>query len=794
MSGLFEDIAVGAQIARAELRDLLHRNDSRRQRAALGLVALLVVPLWLTFVRQGYAVGVQSRDGTTVEVVAAARNILAPGLVVVVLFGGLSAAQSLARNAVRPLVLTTASTRAVVVGKLLYLLSTWLLVLVFAAGPVVAYAAGARAPAFPLALAIGGVPLLLLTMSGGLSLAYLLWLTVERLGLPEGARRLVTASFSVVGFLFAFGLGLSLGQTTGEGGVSLPTDDPVVPLGWYADLLFVGSPVAEPLGVRTWLAALAVWGAVPLVFAALVRLAPAYWYATTADGAATGDSDGEDTAVESTPSERIGRGAGLVGRSRLLRVALCYARNVARRPDQYVYLFYYLFPVASVVAPVAANEPSATPAALGAGLVLLGVWLAGGVVGLNPLGSEGAMLSQVVLAPTPDRTFVHARLLVGVALGGLLSLVGVLLVVAWGVGLPPPAGVTLWGGLLVVVGVGAALVTSASFALGIGSVLPKFETTEVFDSLETLAPSVFAAVIHGLLSLAVLSGVAVVAAALAPGNPLGVSRWTAVATGLALVFGLVALADGSRRYAIARLHGYGRGHLRLGRPFAVYAAAGLAVLSLLLGQTVSLAAVGLLGVDLPVAVLLPVLFVVEYIGVAVVAVGFLYVSHRGLDYVDLRRPSTRELGAVAVGLAATLLVWAASATLIEGLGLPSAEHALFDPEEGDPRLLLLLVPLVVLVNGPVEELLYRNVIQKSLAERFSTPAAVAIASAIFALAHVPAYLGAGWVALAVSLALLFALSVVFGAVFVWARSLVVVAAVHGLYNATLLVGLYLTVA
>ena len=792
MSGLFGDIAVGARIARAELRDLLRRNDSRRQRAALGLVALLVVPLWLTVVRQGYAAGVQSRDGTTVAVVAVARNLLVPGLLVVVLFGGLSAAQSLARNAVRPLVLTTASTRAVVVGKLLYLLSTWLLVLVFAAGPVAAYAAGARAPVFPLALAVGGVPLLLLTMSGGLSLAYLLWLAVERLGLPEMARRLVTASFSVVGFLFAFGLGLALGQTTGDGGVSLPTGDPVVPLGWYADLLFVGSPVAEPLGVRTWLAAVAVWGAVPLAFAALLRLAPAYWYATTADGAATGD--GEDTAVESTPSERIGRGAGLVGRSRLLRVALRYARNVARRPDQYVYLFYYLFPVASVVTPVAANEPSATPAALGAGLVLLGVWLAGGVVGLNPLGSEGAMLSQVVLAPTPDRTFVHARLLVGVALGGLLSLVGVLLVVAWAVGLPALSAVTLWGGLLVVGGVGATLVTSASFALGIGSVLPKFETTEVFDSLETLAPSVFAAVIHGLLSLAVLSGVAVVAAALAPGNPLGVSRWTAVATGLALVFGLVALADGSRRYAIARLHGYGRGHLRLGRPFAVYAATGLAVLSLLLGQTVSLAAVGLLGIDLPAAVLLPVLFILEYVGVAVVAVGFLYVSHRGLDYVDLRWPSTRELGAVAVGLAATLLVWAASATLVEGLGLPSAEHALFDPGEGDPRLLLLLVPLVVLVNGPLEELLYRNVIQKSLAERFSTPAAVGIASAIFALAHVPAYLGAGWVALAVSLALLFALSVVFGAVFVWTRSLVVVAAVHGLYNATLLVGLFLTVA
>ena len=797
MAGLRTDLTVGMSIARAELRDLLRRNDSRRQRVTLALLALLAVPLWLGLLRQGYLLGVTTRDGTSAEVVPVARNVLVPGLLVVSLFGGLGAAQSLARNAVRPLVLTTASTRAVVVGKMLYLLSTWLLVLTLTAGPALAYAVGARAPVFALALVVGGVPLLLLTMGIGLSLAYLLWVAIERLGLPEVARRLVTASLSVVAFLAAFALGLSLGRTTGQGvGAGLPTGDPTVPLGWYADLLFVGSPVAEPLGARTALAVGIVWAAVPVVFGVLVRIAPAYWYATPTRGST--DRRGQSTAVpefEETPSQRIGRGDGLFDRSPTLRAALGYARHAARRPDQYVYLFYYLFPVAMVLVPLAAGSPDTAPAATGVGFVLLGVWLSGGVVCLNPLGTEGAMLSQLVLARAPARTFVHARLLVGVGIGAVLSFVGVAVVVAWGAGVPPLTLTTLWAGLLVTGSLGAVVVTSGAFALAIGSVLPKFETTEVFDSVETLVPSVFAAIIHGLLSLTVLSGGVAVTLVLAPGNPFEVPRGPAVIGAVLFVLGTVALADGSRRYAITRLREYGRIDVDPGRPFAVYAAFGLSVLSLVLGQSISLAAVVLLGFDLPVGVLLPVLFVVEYLGAVLVALGFLYVSRRGLSYLDPSVPSLRDIGAIAVGLVALLALWAASAAVIAGLGLPSAENALFDPEDGDPALLLLLVPLVLLVNGPVEELLYRNVIQKYLAEQFSTPTAVVVASVVFTLAHIPAYLtgASGVLGIVVTLGLLFGLSCVLGALYARTRSLVVVAAVHGLYNATLLVVTYLTV-
>jgi membrane protease YdiL (CAAX protease family) len=780
--GLWTDLRVGVRIARADLLDLLRRNDSRRQRVTLVLLGLVALPVWLTFVQQGYALGVESTDGIDVEVVAIARNLLVPAVLVVAVFGGLGAAQSLARDTVQPLVLTAASTRAIVVGKVLYLLATWAFLVILVLIPVVAFAVGAGAPLFLVALVGGVLPLALLTMTLGLALAYLLWLGIERLGLPERARRLVTASLSVVAFFTAFGFGVSLGAGAGST-ADLPTGDPLTPLGWYADVLFLGSPMAEQPGVRTAVAVGLVAVLLPTAFGALVRLAPAYWYATSTASRATE----RRTEFDEPPSAAIGR-SGFTADSRLLRIARGYLRGARRRPDEYVHLFYYLFPIAIVVVPVSLGNPGLAVTAVGVSLVLLGVWLAGGVFCLNPLGNEGAMLSQVVLAPTPPRTFVHARLLAGTALGGTVALAGLVVIAA---GLGPSVGTLLVAGPLALGALGAVVVTSASFALAIGSVLPKFETTEVFDSIETVAPSLFAALIHGGIALFVLIAAGLAVVALVPAVTVTVGPGPVALAVVALVLVVGALADGSRRYAIARLGQYGYERVALDRPFAVYAAFGLGLLSILLGQVTALTAVVVLGLDLPVELLLPVLFVVEYLGVALVVVGFLYLTRRGLSYLDVGWPSPRELGHVAVGVVGLLVLWVSTSTVIAGLGLPAAEHTLFDTEESDPALLLVLAGLVVLVNGPVEELLYRNVVQKYLTEWFPTAVAILVTSAVFAVVHVPAYLGAELAGLAVTLGLLFGLSCVLGVLYARTQSLFVVAATHGLYNALLLVALYL---
>jgi membrane protease YdiL (CAAX protease family) len=790
MASLWRDLRIGLRIGRASLRDRFRRNTStRREKAAFALLALFVLPGVVLFVQQAYSAGVASRGGVDGAAVAIARNALLPAMGAFTVVAGLEAVQRLGNDSVRTLLLTSASTRAVVVGKIVSLLVSWLVLLTLGFTLLVAYTVGARTPLFPVAVAVALVPVFLLVLCTGLAVGYTLWLGVDKLGLSEGGRQVVTASLYVVVILGMFAGGSLVGGATAEGGFSglLPTGPPTTPVGWYADLFFLGSPMTPTLGLQTLVAAGLVLGAVPLVFGLVVRLAPLYWYATPAED--DGDEEPESTtAPTQSPSETIGwTPETLTGRSPTLRTVLALARNAVRQPSQFVYLFYYVFPVMPIFVQQAISAPDTIPLSAGGAALVLGVWLAGGVFCLNPLGSEGAMLSQLVLAERRAETFVHARLLAGAALGVVLTTTGaVALTLATDI-------VTLRLGAVGAVFAASAAVASAGLALGLGSVLPKFEAVELFESVETVAPSIVAALVHAVVSLLLLVvAIAVTALLAVPESPLSVGQ-----QGLAVaLYGGTALllADGSRRYAVARFRDYGREVARTDRPFALYAAFGLSVLAFLLGQAVATVAILLLNFDPQSVPLFATLFVVQYAGFALVALGFLYATHRGLAYLDLSMPSPGQLAIAAGGLLATFAVWGVASVAITQLGLPATDHALFDPnEDGNPQLLLVLIPLVLLVNGPVEELLYRNVIQKYLTERFSMPVAVVAASAIFSLAHVPAYISSGLTALSVTLTLLFVIACLWGWIYHRTESLLVVSAIHGLYNAVLVGLLYVQI-
>jgi membrane protease YdiL (CAAX protease family) len=119
------------------------------------------------------------------------------------------------------------------------------------------------------------------------------------------------------------------------------------------------------------------------------------------------------------------------------------------------------------------------------------------------------------------------------------------------------------------------------------------------------------------------------------------------------------------------------------------------------------------------------------------------------------------------------------------LGVESTTHSLIRAAQDNPGILLALVPLSYLVVGPGEELLYRNVVQKSLSTEFSPPGAVVVASAIFAAVHLPAYADPSGSALAVlnTLAVVFVLSLILGALYERTENVAVSALVHGSFNA-----------
>jgi membrane protease YdiL (CAAX protease family) len=177
------------------------------------------------------------------------------------------------------------------------------------------------------------------------------------------------------------------------------------------------------------------------------------------------------------------------------------------------------------------------------------------------------------------------------------------------------------------------------------------------------------------------------------------------------------------------------------------------------------------------------------VAVAVVTIVFVVVVLQRLDldrsWVDLSAPSLRELGLVLVGVVALIAALNVLTQIIAGLGLPSVESGVEQQarNSANPEFLLVLVPLSFLAIAPSEELLYRGFVQKYLYDTLGKNGAVVAASAIFAAIHFGQYASPDPLRLAVSLAVVFILSLVLGYLYARSENLVVPILVHGTYNA-----------
>lgn len=192
-----------------------------------------------------------------------------------------------------------------------------------------------------------------------------------------------------------------------------------------------------------------------------------------------------------------------------------------------------------------------------------------------------------------------------------------------------------------------------------------------------------------------------------------------------------------------------------------------------------------------VIVLMVLLVVMQGVGFGVAAFTYLTVRGVGTEYLRVRMPSLSDVAWIVGGLVTLFASLFAITTVLQQLEQETAEHEVVDIGQETPELLLVLVPLSFLVIGPGEELLFRGVIQTAFVEHLGKWGGIGAASIIFALAHLGAYQGAG---LVTSIALLFALSLIFGFIYEQTDNLVVPAVVHGAYNAILFLGLYVSLA
>jgi membrane protease YdiL (CAAX protease family) len=172
-------------------------------------------------------------------------------------------------------------------------------------------------------------------------------------------------------------------------------------------------------------------------------------------------------------------------------------------------------------------------------------------------------------------------------------------------------------------------------------------------------------------------------------------------------------------------------------------------------------------------------------GFVVAVLAFLRWRGEPLSNVGLAVPGLKGVVLAALGLVAALVVSLSASIAATVLELQPAQNATTSQAASDPTSLLLLIPFMILVVGPAEELLFRGIVQRRIRERASAPVAIVLGGALFASVHFVALVG-DLSAIATTIGILLLPSLVFGALYEYGKNVVVNALVHGFYNSVLL--------
>ena len=169
-------------------------------------------------------------------------------------------------------------------------------------------------------------------------------------------------------------------------------------------------------------------------------------------------------------------------------------------------------------------------------------------------------------------------------------------------------------------------------------------------------------------------------------------------------------------------------------------------------------------------------------------ISLVYLNYRSLSLSDIgvRVPDLEGWIVLGAGFVGMILLWfvasIASVVISSRFGIEQEQQAIFEMAQQDPFIFLLLGTLSLLIVGPTEELLFRGVIQTRLRETFGVASGLTLATALFALIHIGGFGISASGLLGVSV--LFVVGLVLAVAYEYTGNLVVVAVMHGLFNAT----------
>lgn len=535
------DLERGSLIARLEFARSVRRvRGDRNQLLALGITAVLGFLLVLLALPAVYERGVAVREGRA-SVVTGVRHqvtLLAIGLCSLFAFRTVTRLYRIDRE---PLVLTATSSRAVVLG----LLGAELARVAANVGPAAllllgAFVLGAGAPVSGVVIPLVLLPVVLSAAVCG----YLVGLGVRYVGrsLP-GSSRAKTMLWPLLFALLFIGSQV-LGRRIADEGLSViigPLEPlfAVSPITAYGDLLFLGSPLRQPIRPQAGLVALGFVCSVPLGIAVATRLAQRLWIA--------------DPEIGGSPGRFLGFGSGERGRSEVPRpfrwttsgrIAWWYLVRASRSPGRMIHLVVPLLLVASSVVPMVeagglARDVDRLLRYGTMGSPVVGALFGGAALCLNPLGDDERMLPVLVLVATDPRRLVGGRVLAALVVGFPLSVLGPLVL-----GLVGPASSVA---TLCYAALGATLtVASGGIGVGLGATFPRYGTTTAWG-VDTVVPSTIATIGHPcLVGLLGVVGVLLL--------PTAVTARIAIFGGYLLV--LLSIARGGVGHATRRLRSY----------------------------------------------------------------------------------------------------------------------------------------------------------------------------------------------------------------------------------------------
>lgn len=169
---------------------------------------------------------------------------------------------------------------------------------------------------------------------------------------------------------------------------------------------------------------------------------------------------------------------------------------------------------------------------------------------------------------------------------------------------------------------------------------------------------------------------------------------------------------------------------------------------------------------------------------------YLWYSGRGLSYIDVSWPTYSEWGYITTGAALSLFILVITNIIISYFRVPTGESTTVATIGHSTEVAILFVFIVFLFNAPVEEILFRNIVQKQLTDIYHPAAAIGVASVLFMLMHLPAYTS-GTVSnpqVVISLGSVFCSSTIYGYIYYKTENVLVPSLAHSFYN-TVQIGL-----